>query len=312
MSLRKIKNKRLKLIILFIFCLFILPAAVNAENQRVIFNHLDGIGDDYGPGNYQYPKDHIFQNKGHLFDLKAMTIYELENEYKFCFSFSKLTDPWGAKHEFSLPLIEIYIDNRAGGSNQLFHKGANVNFVDDFYWNKYLKISGWWVRLFNPNSKKENSLNINELSLNAPNSIENFTLNKEENKIYLKLPKNEINSLQNSKMIVLIGSFDPFGYNHFRSLTNTKNYWEIYSENEISVSKSPRVLDILVPGGNSQKEILKGELPKLPYLNVAPDIPARKPSLVDYLEPVNKISLSILFTYIFIVIFVIYKFNDKR
>ena len=104
MAFKNIKNKRQKLVILFIICLFILPAAVSAENYRVIFNHLDGIGDDYGPGDYDYPQNHIFQNKGRLFDLKSMTIFEGENEYKVRFSFSNLTDPWGAKY---LSLIHI-------------------------------------------------------------------------------------------------------------------------------------------------------------------------------------------------------------
>lgn len=174
MFLKKIKNNILKIIILFIICLYIFPTAVSAEEQKVIFNHLDGVGDDYGPGYYSYPQNRIFQNKGHLFDLNAITIFELENEYKFRFSFSKLTDPWGAEHKFSLPLIEIYLDNQAGGSNQLFDKGANVSFTNDFYWNKFLKISGWWVRIFNPNSKKENSLNINDLSLSSPASKKNI------------------------------------------------------------------------------------------------------------------------------------------
>lgn len=312
MALKKIKNKKQKLMILFIICLFILPAAVKAENYKVIFNHLDGIGDDYGPGDYYYPQNHIFQNKGHLFDLKSITIFEAENEYKIRFSFSNLTDPWGAEFGFSLPLIEIYIDHQSGGSNQIFHEGANVSFKEDFNWNKFIKISGWWVRLFNPDSEKENLLNINELSLSDPDSNGNLNLSREDNDIFLKIPKSEVNSLQNSKIIVMVGSFDPFGYDHFRSLSKTKSYWQIYSENDIPNSSSPRVLDLLVPGGRNQKEILKGELPELPYLKIKNDIVARKATPVDYLMPVNKISLSILFLYILILIFVIYKFNYRR
>jgi len=313
MAFKKINNKKQKLIILFLICLFILPAAaLNAENHKVLFNHLDGIGDDYGPGDYYYPQNHIFQNKGNLFDLKAMTIFESEREYKFRFSFSNLTDPWGAKYGFSLPLIEIYIDSQAGGSNQLFHSGANVSFSNDFYWDKFLKISGWWVRVINPDSQKQNLLNINDISLSDPDSNGNINLNKEANDIFLRLPKTELSSLQNSKIIVLVGSFDPFGYDHFRSLSTTKSYWKIYSENDISNSSYPRVLDILVPAGESQKEILSGELPVLPYLKIESASSSREPTLVDYLLPFNKISLSILFLYILILIFVIHRYNYKE
>jgi len=312
MAFKKNKNKKQKLIIIFFICLFILPAAANAENYRVIFNQLDGVGDDYGPGDYQYPQNHIFQNKGNLFDLKSMTIFESENEYKIRFSFSNLTDPWNAEYEFSLPLLELYIDNHEGGSNKLFYDGANVSFNDNFYWNKFIKISGWWVRSFNPDSKKENILNVNEISLNDPDSNGNLSLSRVDNNIFLKVPKTEVDSLQNSKIIIMVGSFDPFGYDHFRSLSKTKRYWKIYSENDIPNSSSPRVLDILVPGGRSQKEILSGELPQLPYLNVKGEISARVPTLVDYLMPINKISLAILFLYILVLIFVAFKFNYRR
>jgi carbohydrate-binding DOMON domain-containing protein len=309
MALKKITNKRQKIFILFIICLFILPAAVKAENYRVIFNHLDAAGDDYGPGNYKYPQNHIFQNKGHLFDLQSMTIFESENDYKIRFSFSNLTDPWGAEYGFSLPLLEIYIDNNSGGSSQLFHSGANVSFNSEFRWNKFIKISGWWLRTFNPDSQKDNILNITELSLNEPGMNNNFTLNKEGNDIFLRLPKSEIDSLHNSKMIVMVGSFDPFGYDHFRSISQSKSYWQIYSDNQLPTAESPRVLDILVPPARSQKEILKGKLPKLPPLLVDTEFNLSEPDLLDYLKPVNRFSVSILFSYIIFLIFIIYKFN---
>src|SRR6056297_974732 len=312
MAFKNIKNTKLKLIMFFIICFFLLASAVNAEDYKVIFNHLDGVGDDYGPGDYYYPQNHIFQNRGNLFDLKSLTIFENKEEYKYRFSFSNLTDPWGAKYGFSLPLIEVYIDNQAGGSNKLFHSGANISFEDDFYWNKFLKISGWWVKLFNPDSRKENILDINDLSLREPNSSENINLSRKDNYIFLRISKSEINLVQNSKIVVLIGSFDPFGYDHFRSLSNNKSYWQIYSETNISDSKNPRVLDILVPGGKSQKEILSGELPKVPYLEIDFEKKEGDSTLIDYLMPVNKVSLSILLFYIIILILTIFKFKYKK
>ncbi len=311
MALKNKKNIKLNLIMFFIICLFFLTSAVNAEGYKVIFNQLDGVGDDYGPGDYYYPQNHIFQNRGNLFDLKSLTIFEGEEEYKYRFSFSNLTDPWGAKYEFSLPLIEVYIDNQAGGSNKLFHSGANISFEDDFQWDKFLKISGWWVKLFNPESRKENILDINDLSFIEPNSSENIHLSKKDNHIFLRISKSEINLVQNSKIIVLIGSFDPFGYDHFRSISNDKSYWQIYSESNVT-DLNPRVLDILVPGGKSQKKILEGEIPQIPYLKIDFEKKALEPTLVDYLMPVNKISLSMLFFYIIILIFIISKFKYKK
>lgn len=312
MTLKNKKNTLLKLIMFFAIFLFLLTSAAAAEEFRVIFNHLDGLGDDYGPGHYQYPRNYIFQNKGNLFDLKSLSIFESEKDYKFRLAFSNLTDPWSGEYGFSLPLIEIYIDNQKGGSNTLFHSGANISFETDFKWNKFLKISGWWVKLFNPDSRKESILNINDLSFSEPISSKNINLTKKANDIFLLIPKTEVNLGQNSKIIVLVGSFDPFGYDHFRSLSNNKSYWKIYSEINISDSDNTRVLDILVPGGRSQKEILKGELPKIPYLEIEFESKEIEPTLVDYLMPINKISLSILLLYIIIIFFIIIKFKYPK
>ena len=312
MSFKYIDGKKLVFVMFLIIYLLFFTSAVNAESSKVIFNHLDGIGDDYGPGGYSYPQNKIFQDKGHLFDIKSLTIFENKSEFIFRFSFSHLTDPWGAEFSFSLPLIELYIDNDLGGSNQLFQKGANVRFQSDFYWNKFLKISGWWVRVFNPDSQKENLLNINELTLAEPYSVENLNLSKENNTLYLRVPKTEIVSLENSKILLMIGSFDPFGYDYFRSLSKDKASWQILSTNEVEIKKAPRVLDILVPGGESQKEILSGAIPEVPYLRVQTPAVEREKNLVDHLMTVNKRSISISIVYILLIIFIIYKFNYKR
>ncbi len=311
MSFKYIYRKRLAILIFIIIYLRIFFTAANAESSKVIFNHLDGIGDDYGPGSYSYPQNQIFQDQGHLFDIKSLTIFENKSEFIFRFSFSKLIDSWGAEFSFSLPLIELYIDNDLGGSNQLFQKGANIRFQSDFYWDKFLKISGWWVRVFNPESQKDNLLNINELTLAGPYSVENLNLDKENNTLYLSIPKTEIRSLKNSKILLMIGSFDPFGYDYFRSLSKDKASWQILSNNEIEIEKAPRVLDILVPGGESQKEILIGEIPEVPYLRVQTPAVEREKNLVDHLMTVNRISITISIAYILLIIFLIYKFNYK-
>lgn len=303
-------NAKIFIFIMFLIMIFLLfNNAVNAEDFEVIFNQLDAEGDDYGAGYYYYPQNHIFQNKGNLFDIRSFTILESKEYYKFKFSFSKLTDPWGAKHGFSLPLIEFYIDNQAGGSNNLFYDGANVKFKADFYWDKFLKISGWWTKIFEPESKKENLLDINELSLDLSAGAESTEFLRNGDTVELKILKEELGSLSDSKIIILIGSFDPFGYDHFRSLSKKESYWQIYSKSNTVLAKSTRVLDILEPGGESQKEILKGEIPEVPYLVVDTGIINREKSLVDILMPVNKISLIILAIYLFILILTIYKFK---
>jgi len=253
--------------VILLFLIIMISSAYSADYE-VIFNHTDPVNDDYGPGNYQYPQNEIFQNDGNLFDIKAFTIMESEKDYLFRFSFSSLTDPWDAKYGFSLPLIELYIDNQSGGSSQLFHKGANVTFSDDFKWDKFLKISGWWVRIFNPRSEQQEILNLNEMSIEDPFRAETSVLSREEDIIRLKISKSELGLLNSSSFILLVGSFDPFGYDHFRSLNREKTLWQIYTESDLDINKLPRVMDILVPSGMSQRAILNKELAQIPHFNI--------------------------------------------
>lgn len=312
MALKKIIYKNLKIIIFLLVILASLTTAVYAEDFKVIFNHLDAIGDDYGPGYYNYPENRIFQIEDFLFDLKSLTIFENEKEYKFNFSFQNLADPWGAKYGFSLPLIEIYIDSQQGGSNKLFEDGANISFTKDFFWNHFIKISGFWLKAFTPESEKKDLLNINDLTFSEFESTNKLKLDKKGNDLNLFVSKNDIKLNKNSKLIILIGSFDPFGYGHFRSLSKNKSYWQLYSENNISETKSPRVLDILTPGARSQKEILKNDLAEIPYLIVNEKVNDAPLTIVDHLMPFNKVSLSILFFYILIVALLVFRFKYKK
>ncbi|SFL60272.1 C-terminal binding-module, SLH-like, of glucodextranase [Halanaerobium salsuginis] len=303
----------IRLTLLFLILLYFLSClsiAAAAEN-KVIFNQLDGVGDDYGPGKYQYPRNHIFQNKGHLFDIKSLTILESADNFLFQINFSKLTDPWQGEFAFSLPLIEIYLDNQPGGTNKLFHTGANVTLPADFNWNKFLKISGWWVRIFSPDSQKENLMDISKLSFIDPYSAEDVNLIRNGNQLNLTIPKTELKSLDNSKLILLVGSFDPFGYDHFRSLAPVQRSWQIYTGGELKVEKAPRVMDILLPESLNQKAILNKEMPVVPYLKIKPTFQLKADKLIDFFAYQNLLVLFLLLIYLILMTIIFLKYSSK-
>jgi len=293
--------------ILFLF--FINVYAAEAEYD-VIFNHRDAEKDDFGPGTYQYPQNEIFQNKGNLFDIRVFSILESDNDYLFKFNFSNLTDPWNGKYGFSLPLIELYIDNGQGGSRTPFYKGSNISFEEDFDWNKFLKISGWWVRLFNPDSKEEAVFNLNEISEKDPYQSDTAELTVENNTISLKISKSELGSLENSKFVLLIGSFDPFGYDHFRSFTEEKSYWQLSVKTELDINKIPRVMDILVPEGRSQRAILTEEFAEIPFFSVKTSA-AEEAQEVE-VSNIRRIVDLFFIIYILTIIGIIYYYKEKK
>ncbi|MFW6280903.1 MAG: glucodextranase DOMON-like domain-containing protein [Halanaerobium sp.] len=302
----------ISIIISILFLLFIKAHAVEADLEAdydVIFNHRDAEKDDFGPGTYQYPQNEIFQNKGNLFDIRVFTILESDNDYLFKFDFTRLTDPWNSKYEFSLPLIELYIDNDQGGSNNPFYRGANISFEEGFSWNKFLKISGWWVRIFNPNSKERAVFNLNEISSEDPYQSETADVSIEDNTINLKISKSELGSLDSSKFVLLIGSFDPFGYDHFRSFSEEKSSWQIYTETELDINKIPRVMDILVPEGRSQREILSEEFAEIPSFAVNNAAAAEKENGISN---INRAVDLLFIIYILFVMGIIYYYRQKK
>ncbi|RCW45693.1 MULTISPECIES: glucodextranase DOMON-like domain-containing protein [unclassified Halanaerobium] len=279
-----------------------------AADSHVIFNKMDNAGDDYGPGTYNYPLNHIFKKEGHLFDLLSLTIYESEKHYSFEFKFTKLSDPWNSRFGFSLPLIEIYFDNKDGGADKLFQKGANISFSEDFKWDKYLKISGWWVRLFEPDDIGKDLYNLNENALIDPFAAKTAVVDKRENTIIMRIAKKELGLLDNSKFVLLIGSFDPFGFGHYRSVSDTPASWQLYDLSGRDIKKAPSVVDILVPDGKDQKKILsEGDLPVVPYLKLKPSMPVFKKLTAYYFTEKNLI---IVFAFLFY-LYLIYVFIKK-
>lgn len=285
--------------------------AVSAAEYRVVFNHLDARGDDFGPGDYEYPLNHIFHQADNLFDIQALTIFESEHSYRFRFSFGNLTDPWDSEYGFSLPLIEIYLDNQSSGADQPFHEGANISFSDDFKWNKFLKISGWWARLYTPESEEE-FLNLNELALDDKHQAQSAEIIRDDNDLYLTLAKSELGSLDDSSIVLLVGSFDPFGYDYYRDLSRRRQLWKIYTETDLDLAKAPRVMDILTPGPYSQRDILDNELAEVPAIRVKPPLPTRRRGLIEFFMIENLLIVFAFLIYLVLIKVIVHKFEYKK
>ncbi|MCC3144445.1 amylopullulanase [Halanaerobium sp. Z-7514] len=294
-----------------IFLISFLMTAVYAAEYRVVFNHLDARGDDFGPGNYEYPLNHIFHEADNIFDIQALTIFESEHSYRFRFSFGSLTDPWNSEYGFSLPLIELYIDNQNSGANQPFHEGANITFAEDFNWNKFLKISGWWARLYTPESEEE-FLDLNELALDDKHQAQSAEILRDGDDLYLTLAKSELGSLDNSSVVLLIGSFDPFGFDYYRDLSRRRQLWKIYTETDLDLDKAPRVMDILTPGPYNQRNILNNELAEVPAIRVKAPLPERRRGIIEFFMIENLLIVFAFLIYLALIKIIAYKFDYNK
>ncbi|QTL97037.1 hypothetical protein GM661_03110 [Iocasia frigidifontis] len=249
------KGKFFGLLIFFFIIMFFSVGNSSAYTGEFFFSIDDPEGDDFGPGTYEYPSDEVFQPYQGLFDITNFAIAKDEGQYIFRFRFKQLKDPWNSKFGFSLPLIHLYIDNQRGGSTELFKKGARVRLDEHYPWNALLEISGWWVRVFEPGDQdKEDDFWYAEEN---PWELKNVDLRVKNNEIYLYLDQAVTGPLEGAEIFLLVGSFDPFGPDYLRELSNRPSAWNFYDRVGRDLENAPLVIDLLTPNKVSQIDILQ-------------------------------------------------------
>jgi len=230
-------------------------AAAQAEDNLIFFK-VDPAGDDHGPGYYLYPQHEVFQKGEGLFDIVEFKIYEDSSQYEFQFEFTKLVDVWNSRFGFSHPMVQIYIDNEKGGSIALFEEGARVKLNPEYPWDKLLKINGWWVSLYEPLDRNKQVVDFTVDGKEVPWMINNPELKVQDNWIKLKIDKEKIGPLQGANLFILVGGFDPFGYDHFRGIRDELNSWFFAAQGDHDINYAPRVIDLIVPPEHSQEKML--------------------------------------------------------
>lgn len=242
------------IIITLIMVLSLFNMVKAAEEDQVFFSITDPTGDDYGPGTYKYPTNEVFRFHKGLFDITGFSVKRDGEDYLLRFSLKKLTNPWKGKFGFSLPLIQLYIDNQEGGSTELFKEGANVRLDPRYPWDRLLKISGWWVRAYQPEdrNKEVNFWNAEE----NPWDVSDARVEVEGNDILVRLKGEVTGKMENARVYLIVGSFDPFGPDHFRSVERELSSWSFADLTHDNLDKAPRVIDLVLPANRDQAEVL--------------------------------------------------------
>ncbi len=216
----------------------------NLLAAELIFEHEDKSGDEFGPATYTYPKSQLFEPYQGLFDLKYFKVEPQDGFYNFYFDFGEITNPWQAPKGFSHQLIQVYIDNQKNGRIDTFNPGANVTFEKGHPWNKVIKITGWDVKVYDESDNKE-----------ATGVLEGSQAERvDQKRIKAQIPKEKLGDLTQAYYYVLVGSFTPFGPDNYRQVEAEASGWTFGGGEDSNIN--PNVIDILVPEGLSQKEIL--------------------------------------------------------
>jgi hypothetical protein len=139
--------KKIVILLLPVFLLVGIAFAMGgpAPEQKAAGYHvtlLDPVGDDNGPGNYIYPTDPVYVPGS--FDLTKVDIEDAGDNVIFKISVNApISNPWGMASNFSVQMVEIYIDtdHKAGSGFTRTMAGMDVLFSADEAWDKCIIVS---------------------------------------------------------------------------------------------------------------------------------------------------------------------------
>jgi len=106
----------------------------------------DPAGDDNGPGNYTYPTDAVY--KPGSFDLTEFEVVDAGEQVEFRVTVkSRIEDPWdsaawgGNGFSVQMAVIHVDVDHKAGSGAQDGLPGFNVRFAADEAWDRAVIVS---------------------------------------------------------------------------------------------------------------------------------------------------------------------------
>ena len=221
-----------------------IPAAVTG---KLIASFVDPEGDEHGPGSYTYPKDPAFKPYHGLFDLLKVNVLENEDSFVFQFYFAEMTNPWGAPKGFSHQLINIYLDTKEGGRTDTYREGARVQFDPNHPWDYFVKAAGWpsYGQLL-ATAEGEEKPDCVRVEADPGEKLVNVIVFKK----CLEIDRDVIYAY------FIIGSQDGYGPDHFRPVTPEAGQWTLGGYPKDAGDYAPFAVDIVVPEGHTQEEIL--------------------------------------------------------
>ncbi len=252
---------------LFIFnIIHKIPLATAIEgpkNSKLLFSFNDPKNDDYGPGSYTYPLSAVYKANPYMFDIIKVRIYEIGNFYRFDVEFKgKIVRSWpgytGHRNGWLFNVAEIYIDtdNKWGSGHKNAALGRNISFTPESYWEKMVFINPvandiMINEIRNKTDDLEFAESLNDIIFPANTDIYGYTLSATIN-------KSEIGEYNDKWGIQVLSTvFD--GSSSSNTFYNKRIYKSSSDSNFGGASDifgAPNVLDIIVPPGASQKEIL--------------------------------------------------------
>jgi tetratricopeptide (TPR) repeat protein len=223
----------------------------------ILVRFMDKLYDDYGEGELTYPRHQGFKGKGYL-DIVRYTVHEpLSNArwsedidfWQLALTFSGVHNAFDSVHDFSHPVIHVYIDidGTAGGSTETtFPRAELVEFDKNHPWDFMVQIDGHheWGKLISWDNQIEERVRIYSVPENKTIYARILLNNERINKVL---------DGRTTYHYVLVGAYNEYtsgNFMHVKKKSGTSNGGGSKSK------LTPRVFDYIAPKGYDQKEVL--------------------------------------------------------
>jgi alpha-amylase/alpha-mannosidase (GH57 family) len=110
----------------------------------LILEVQDPVGDDFGPGTYEYPTDVVFEES--VFDLQSFKVgMDAENIVLTFEMVGPVDNPWGSPNGLSVQTMDVYIDTDPGEGTgaRLLLPGRNAALQEGYGWEAAIWTEGW-------------------------------------------------------------------------------------------------------------------------------------------------------------------------
>ena len=201
--------------------------------------------DDHGPGDYTYPTNAVFTPN--CFDMVSFECREGDDEVTFNVKLaSEITNPWNSGIGLSVQTIDIYIDTDHEPGSGLTEAlgGRRVEFEPECAWEYAIWVEGWNQKVFAADGSEVGGITAAVDSVN--------------NTVSISVPKSIIGSPEPGWgfQVFVLGQegYPAQGNLRVREVMAQAAEWRFGGGDDGMYD--PNVIDMLVPAGRAQEEIL--------------------------------------------------------
>ncbi|MBN1504406.1 MAG: hypothetical protein JW952_05010 [Candidatus Eisenbacteria bacterium] len=216
---------------------------LRGAKETVLYSAEDPPGDDNGPGGYTYPTNPVFV-KG-AYDIRHFEVSEDTTDVIFTLTIAgELTAPWGGDLGYCLQGVDVYvdIDGKPGSGSRSLFQGRNAFARSGSEWEFAVMANMDEVSLYGSDMKPVAPAKVGAWGDPATRSI------------IVRVPKAVVGKPDEEwSVIAFLVGHDGYSPGRVRPVTQTAQEWTFGGSTSPS---EPRILDLVVPPAQDQKEIL--------------------------------------------------------